>query len=448
MFSNWQRKYEEEAERLVQVLRQWYELESETKRLEWELKRCQDPGGAHPPAPDEARKPALLRRAEAGKPIVPESKRGRVQSWKGRYDEVHTFRGHYEGITSRLVIRVERLTKQLADCSASLPQGADKRSAAQPARQDGSTKKDRYERMPPAMRRLRAVLEEVRQEQQATKTPAQAQETEVETVVETPVEPEAPVAQPTPDESEAPGTDEPQAEPEAPVAQEQPAEPEAPQQQEASRSEAAPPPDANARALKQENQALERALREMGKQLQETKAQLQAREKELRAGREAADAVTQKQAAVQKALEALPVLARHFRHGQRGFLDQPDAPDIGSELASLIYYALTHLAIGLATGEKARTRAMYANLHSIARNLQSYKLMTLHGFEAALEILQTLPEGDAAHFAAQLRRSPQTPGAEAHPIRAALKAMRDKASVELRPFYYDIDIEGEVITIG
>ena len=261
----------------------------------------------------------------------------------------------------------------------------------------------------------------------------------VQTVEETPIEEEKPVAQEAPVVEETPVVEEESVEEEKPVAQEAP--------------EKAPGTSLKTarekiHAFMQDHEALKRALREAEGQLEKVTARLQSREKELRASQEAAGERAQKQAAERHALEALPVLAKHFRQGQRSFLAQPDAPDVGLELANLVYYALTHLAVALASGEKTRAHAMYANLHTIARNLQSYKMTTLHGFDAALEMLRTLPGGDAAQYAARLRRSPQSPGADAQPIRTCLKMMRDKASVELRPFFYNIDAEGEVITIG
>ncbi len=457
MFSNWQRKYEDEAERLVEVLRQWYELESAAKRLEWELGRCQYPEASEVSEPGEARKPALLRRAEAGKPVVPDTKHGMEQSWKNRYKEVSTYREDYEVLTSRLTRRVERLEKKLADCEALRAKALERagHKAAQLPAETGSARKDVYERMPPAMRRMREQLEKVRQQ---NKTPIRQEpsssfeerieeigraEQPVQAEKETPVEKEKLIAQKTPVEKEKP------VEEEKRVAQETPeAAPAPPPPREAPRKEAGPSWQEKYQALKQDHEALARALQEAQGQLKQMTARIQSREKELRAREEAADEITQKQAAERHALEALPVLAKHFRQGQRSFLAQPDAPDVGLELANLIYYALTHLAVALASGEKTRAQAMYANLHTIARNLQSYKMTTLHGFDAALEMLRALPGGDAAQYAARLRRSPQSPGADAQPIRTCLKMMRDKASVELRPFFYNIDAEGEVITIG
>ena len=442
MFSKWQRKYEEEAERLVEVLRRWFELESEIKRLEWELARCQNPEAYKASVPEPARKPALLRRAEAGKSVVPGKKRGVEQSWKNRHKEVSTFRENYEVLASRLTIRVERLTKQLADCSASREKRADGagQRAAQPAVEPA--KNDPYERMPPAMKRMRGQLEKMRKADQASRPSWSRREAEVQTLEAPPVGQEKPV------EQEKPLAPEKRVEQEKPVTQATPeTTPALPPRQELRRPEAAPWKE-KYQALEQEHAALKHAMEEMELQLKQVTARLKTRERELDAGREAAEALTQKEADTRHAFEAMHQLTKHFRQGQRSFLAHPDAPDVGTELAGLIYYALTHLTLALVSGERVRARAMYANLHTIARNLQSYKLTTLHGFDAALEVLHILPGGDAARYAEQLRRSPQSPGSEARPIRACLKTMRDKASVELRPFFFDIDQEGEVITIG
>ena len=86
MFSNWQRKYEDEAERLVEALRRWHTLKSEIKRLEWELERCQNPEASGSSLLEEVPIPVWVQRAEAGKPIVPNTKRGMERGWnsKGR----------------------------------------------------------------------------------------------------------------------------------------------------------------------------------------------------------------------------------------------------------------------------------------------------------------------------------------------------------------------------
>jgi chromosome segregation ATPase len=444
MFSKWQRRYEEEAERLVEVLGRWHALEQEAKRLEWELARCRKPEDDHPEAPAEARKPALLRRAEEGKSIVPDSKRGIEQSWKNRHKEVRTFREHYEVNTRRLTLQVERLAKRLDECAAAQSQGmGNGQKAAKSA--DAGGAKDPYERMPPALRRLRKQLEKARQEHAAPPPEAPAPETGVRTVEAAPRTREAAVLE-TDASEETAGV---QTTPEKAVAPEKPQEtpsPVRPPQEEEQRTE--PSWEEQYRALEQEHRALAAAKAEAEAQAERATAQMRATEKEIATEREAVETAARKQDALRQEFEAFQSLVRHLRNGQRSFLGQPDAPPVGAELAGLIYYALTRLAAALAAGETVRARAMFANLYTIARNLQSYKLTTLHGFDAALDVLRTLPGGDAAQYAGRLTRSPQTPGLDAQPLRDALKTMRDKASVELRPFFYDIDAEGEVITLG
>ncbi len=461
MRSKWQRKYEAEAKRLVEVLEQWYVLEGEAMRLQWELDRCLRPDDEHAPTAPEARKPALLRRAEAGKPIVPDKKRGMEQSWKNRLKEVATFRENYEVYAGRLAIRVERLTQALADCDpapdkAPAPSG-DGRTATPPAVPEKPISMDAYDRMPPAMRRMRAQLEKVRLQQASARSsslPESSLADPVETAPSHPEDKKRPPEVPSSTVSVEPEV-KPRPDPVVSPVEEaapDPTPPPQPKIHEPAREEQSREVPSTwqekYQALEGKQQALLQVLKETEQQLAEAKAQVDALEEAQREEQAAVEEEAQQQAIQQQSLDALQALTKHFRHGQRSFLSQPDAPPVSPELSSLIYYTFTHLTLALASGDDVRAQAMYANLFTIARNLQSYKLTTIHGFDAALDVLRTLPGGDATHFASQLPLSPHTPGPEAQPIRACLKAMRDKASVELRPFFYEVDGAGEVLAIG
>ena len=383
-----QHDYEDEADRLVTVLKRWCALEDNVNQLEWELDRCRYPETAARPAPPPIRKPMALRRAEEGKPVVPEKKQGRKQSWTDRYQKVKSDREYYQHDTSRLDDRVQRLTMQVADCKA-------------------SQEKASHE---PVAEALDIDLEQVRKA--FRKEQALAEE-------------------PGPEASEAPDEE----------ALPLPIEPGRDRHDLKWLQE-------KRQVLQDEKEALARGLMALQDRVDEVAEHLNRREQELEAARDEVAFLQDQQEQNQKrfaALETLRELARRFLQGQRSFLFIHNDPQLDNALAGLVDYSLARLALALAAADEQGVRAMCLNLHAIANKLQTYNGKPNHGLEQALAVLSVLQED--AGSARPLPPSPERQGPEAKPFLVRLKYLRDLARLDLRPFYF-FDDQNQIRGIG
>ena len=383
----WQHKYEAEAESLVAVLKRWYELQSEIKRLEWELLRCRHPQDTSLRRPQEVEKPLVLRRADAGEPLVSDHKRGQKRSWKERTQELQSNRIHYDADNNRLSLLAQRLTMLLAECQGS-------EDAGLPASVQVEPELD---------------IEQVRKALAVEEATAAAAGKDA-------VEEQNPVDL-------------------SPLAQAHEEVARLHEQQRTLAQEKA--------AAEQQVAALERQVEDLAGDLARSAQALKDHQAHI-AKLERLRAHDQERFDI---LKTVPELARRFLQGQRNFLFLHNDPQLDNALTGLIDYALARLATTLATDDEIGVRAMCANLEVVAKRLVTYNGKSVQGFDDALAMLPTLQAEAASEERHPLPLAPERQGPEAKPFLMRLKFLRDVARLDFRPFYY-LDDNNQVHRIG